>query len=130
MSNSIEVGLNSKWTRKTLALSRVQPVYLSYPTLLNYPDLIVLSMKIITPLMGRLHCSTVRVCLDLMVAWAHKYINEAIYALSTHNDMSHHATFYSVCQAIFYIITFRHKELLGTKEGQLTSQNAPVYLFS
>ncbi|KAK2185321.1 hypothetical protein NP493_240g02006 [Ridgeia piscesae] len=64
-----------------------------------------------------INISTVRVCLDLMVAWAHKYISEAIYALSTHNDMSHHATFYSVCQAIFYIITFRHKELLGTKEG-------------
>ena len=35
--------------------------------------------SIITPLMGRLCCSTARVCLDLMVAWAHKYISEAIY---------------------------------------------------
>ncbi|KAI0230182.1 RNA polymerase I-specific transcription initiation factor RRN3 [Lamellibrachia satsuma] len=61
--------------------------------------------------------STVRVCLDLMAAWAHRYITEASYTSSSNNDMSHHATFYSVCQAIFYVVTFRHKELLSTKQG-------------
>jgi RNA polymerase I-specific transcription initiation factor RRN3 len=54
-------------------------------------------------------------CLDLLVAWCHTYIKNASDTVVV--DVEHHGTFYSVCQAVFYIMVFRHKELLAGRSG-------------
>ena len=55
--------------------------------------------------------------LDVLIEWVHKYVMEAAYTTSK-ADVTHHGTFYAVCQAVFYIIVFRHKQLLGTTKGK------------
>nr|CAB3265790.1 RNA polymerase I-specific transcription initiation factor RRN3 [Phallusia mammillata] len=59
-------------------------------------------------------------CLDTMVTWCHDYVtkcadNTAFDFYSC--DIARHSAFYSVCQAVFYILVFRHKEILDTKQG-------------
>lgn len=60
--------------------------------------------------------STLKAVLDLMVAWVHKYIHHTA-DLATKAEIRAHAAFYAVCQAIFYVLAFRHKDLLETKHG-------------
>ncbi|ELT94357.1 hypothetical protein CAPTEDRAFT_221291 [Capitella teleta] len=59
--------------------------------------------------------SSVTACLDLLVAWIHNYIKNSSDSVKV--DIEHHGTFYSVCQALFYILVFRHKELLASSKG-------------
>ncbi|CAK8685021.1 unnamed protein product [Clavelina lepadiformis] len=64
--------------------------------------------------------SAVKACIDTMTTWAHRYLNECTDILSCTSyccDITRHGTFYSVCQAIFYIIVFRHKQILQSKLG-------------
>ncbi|KAF6029676.1 RRN3 [Bugula neritina] len=49
--------------------------------------------------------------ITLFCEWIHRYISTASHN-SMHNDIAHHGTFYSVVQAVFYILAFRQKEFL------------------
>ncbi len=33
-------------------------------------------------------------------------------------DVQQHGPFYSLCQALFYVFVFRHKEILGSHGGK------------
>ncbi|KAK2166884.1 hypothetical protein LSH36_34g08138 [Paralvinella palmiformis] len=60
--------------------------------------------------------STLKAVLDLMVSWVHTYIHQTA-DLATEVEIRVHSAFYAVCQAIFYVLAFRHKDLLETKDG-------------
>ncbi|NWR69588.1 RRN3 factor, partial [Centropus unirufus] len=55
---------------------------------------------------------TVKACLDLLVNWLHKYIDNQDTGANAYCDVALHAPFYSTCQAVFYTLIFRHKQLL------------------
>ncbi|XP_046335460.2 RNA polymerase I-specific transcription initiation factor RRN3-like [Haliotis rufescens] len=59
---------------------------------------------------------TLKTCMELMVEWVHRYLEE-ISAETIFADVSHHAPFYSVCQAIFYVFCFRSKDILDSEKG-------------
>lgn len=59
---------------------------------------------------------TVKNCINLLVSWIHCYIQQTADSDSK-ADVIHHGPFYSVCQSVFYIFAFRHKELLGMPDG-------------
>ncbi|XP_020632916.1 RNA polymerase I-specific transcription initiation factor RRN3-like isoform X2 [Orbicella faveolata] len=60
--------------------------------------------------------STVQTCLDLVAHWIHCYIDMND-AGCLGPDVSRYGPFYSVCQALFYMFIFRHKQLLDLEEG-------------
>ena len=74
-------------------------------------------MNISVCLCFQLSISTVKACLELLVTWVHAYIATTADTV-THADVQHHGPFYSVCQAVFYVFIFRHKEILAKKKGQ------------
>ena len=54
--------------------------------------------------------------LELMVDWGHNYTrtcNDYVMA-----DLTHHGPFYSVCQAVFYVLAFRQRELFENRKGE------------
>ena len=53
---------------------------------------------------------TVKTCLRLFSEWIHNYIN--LLESYIYPDLHRHATFYSVCQTLFYVFIFRHKQLM------------------
>uniref|UniRef100_A0A8B9SY76 RNA polymerase I-specific transcription initiation factor RRN3 n=1 Tax=Anas platyrhynchos TaxID=8839 RepID=A0A8B9SY76_ANAPL len=55
---------------------------------------------------------TVKACLDLLVNWMHKYIDNQDTGANAYCDVALHGPFYSTCQAAFYTLIFRHKQLL------------------
>ncbi|OXB57538.1 hypothetical protein ASZ78_009296 [Callipepla squamata] len=55
---------------------------------------------------------TVKACLDLLVNWLHKYIDNQDTGANAYCDVALHGPFYSACQAAFYTLIFRHKQLL------------------
>ncbi|OQV11415.1 RNA polymerase I-specific transcription initiation factor RRN3 [Hypsibius exemplaris] len=56
---------------------------------------------------------------DQMVQWIHDYIseNDALYSALDREKI--HRAFYAVCQNVFYLLTFRHREILGQQKGLL-----------
>ena len=58
-----------------------------------------------------------RSVLQDMSDWIHSYINNQDGQMNV--DMRMHTVFYSVCQALFYLLCFRHKELFRTKQSKL-----------
>lgn len=59
----------------------------------------------------------VRDMLSEMSNFVHSYIGSQESVTCVVQDTRIHGVFYSVCQAIFYIIAFRLKELVGSKRG-------------
>ncbi|XP_075035876.1 RNA polymerase I-specific transcription initiation factor RRN3 [Mixophyes fleayi] len=59
---------------------------------------------------------TVKACLDLLMNWLHSYIDNQDAGSRAFCDISVHGPFYAACQAVFYTMIFRHKQLL---EGNL-----------
>ncbi|KAM4656863.1 RNA polymerase I-specific transcription initiation factor RRN3 isoform 1-T1 [Amazona ochrocephala] len=55
---------------------------------------------------------TVKACLDLLVNWIHKYIDNQDKGANVYCDVALHGPFYSTCQVVFYTLIFRHKQLL------------------
>ncbi|XP_067859350.1 RNA polymerase I-specific transcription initiation factor RRN3 isoform X2 [Heptranchias perlo] len=55
---------------------------------------------------------TVKACLDLLVPWLHHYIDSQDAGSKAYCDVALHGSFYSACQAVFYIFIFRYKQLL------------------
>ncbi|XP_072337912.1 RNA polymerase I-specific transcription initiation factor RRN3 [Scyliorhinus torazame] len=56
---------------------------------------------------------TVKACLDLLVPWIHHYIDSQDAGTKAYCDVALHGSFYSACQAVFYIFIFRCKQLLS-----------------
>ncbi|XP_068100881.1 RNA polymerase I-specific transcription initiation factor RRN3 [Hyperolius riggenbachi] len=59
---------------------------------------------------------TVKACLDLLVNWLHGYIDNQDAGSRAFCDITFHGPFYAACQAVFYTLIFRHRQLL---EGNL-----------
>lgn len=57
-----------------------------------------------------------------MKEWIDRYIALS-YDFGVDPTPVHHGPFYSVCQALFYLFTFRHKELLDTEKGRQFCKN-------
>lgn len=66
---------------------------------------------------GFLILRTVIACFDIMCPWIHYYINSQEDTSKVVVDAHIHGAFYSVCQAVFYVVAFRHKELTDSKKG-------------
>ncbi|MGH0118761.1 UNVERIFIED_CONTAM: hypothetical protein FKN15_062223 [Acipenser sinensis] len=59
---------------------------------------------------------TVKACLDLLVPWLHQYIHSQDAGSKAFCDVSLHGPFYATCQAVFYTLVFRHRQMV---EGNL-----------
>lgn len=61
--------------------------------------------------------SVVKVTMQQIAEWIHTYIanQDAVECLNA--DIRAHAVFYSVCQALFYLVAFRHKDLVERKKN-------------
>ncbi|KAM6424420.1 RNA polymerase I-specific transcription initiation factor RRN3 isoform 1-T1 [Liasis olivaceus] len=55
---------------------------------------------------------TVKACLDLLVSWLHSYIDNHGTGSRAFCDVALHGPFYAACQAVFYVVIFRHKQIL------------------
>lgn len=51
--------------------------------------------------------------------WIHDYINTQDELGMVNSDVRVHKVFYSVCQALFYIVVFRHKDFVHKRKGEL-----------
>jgi len=56
-----------------------------------------------------------------MSTWCNNYINRVDKSVKvvTEDLLRWHAVFYSMCQALFYIISFKHQELMDSKRSKL-----------
>ncbi|XP_039630528.1 RNA polymerase I-specific transcription initiation factor RRN3 [Polypterus senegalus] len=61
---------------------------------------------------------TVKACLDLLVLWVHQYIDSQDTGSKAFCDVMLHGPFYAACQAIFYTLVFRHRQMV---DGNLRS---------
>ncbi|RXN01997.1 RNA polymerase I-specific transcription initiation factor RRN3 [Acipenser ruthenus] len=59
---------------------------------------------------------TVKACLDLLVPWLHQYIDSQDAGSKAFCDVTLHGPFYATCQAVFYTLVFRHRQMV---EGNL-----------
>ncbi|XP_065267686.1 RNA polymerase I-specific transcription initiation factor RRN3 [Emys orbicularis] len=68
---------------------------------------------------------TVKACMDLLVNWLHVYIDNQDVGTKAYCDVALHGPFYSTCQAVFYVLIFRHKQLLdgNLRKGLAYLQN-------
>ncbi|KAK2816800.1 hypothetical protein Q5P01_024991 [Channa striata] len=56
---------------------------------------------------------TVRACLDLLLSWIHRYIDDQDSSgRQVCCDINLHGPFYTACQAVFYTLIFRHTAML------------------
>lgn len=60
---------------------------------------------------------TLTASLELMVKWLHSYIDNQELSSKVNQDVNMHRPFYSLCQAIFYVIVYHYKDLLGSEKG-------------
>lgn len=90
--------------------SQVRPCAVSLPLKLKAVQMVLPFVFMI------IHCvpnSTVQACLDLLLSWIHRYIDEQDSSdKQVCCDVSLHGPFYTACQAVFYTLIFRHRALL------------------
>ncbi|XP_074030312.1 RNA polymerase I-specific transcription initiation factor RRN3 homolog Tif-IA [Leptinotarsa decemlineata] len=55
--------------------------------------------------------------LQQLAEWIHSYISTQDGLECVNSDLRVHQVFYSVCQALFYIVSFRHKDLVKSKKS-------------
>lgn len=53
-----------------------------------------------------------------MADWIHSYISAQDELGPINNDVRIHRVFYSMCQALFYVIAFRHKDFVYSKRSK------------
>lgn len=53
-----------------------------------------------------------------MAEWIHTYNSNQDGLECVNSDVRVHSVFYSVCQALFYIVSFRHKALVKSKKSK------------
>lgn len=56
--------------------------------------------------------------LQQMADWIHAYISNQDGLECVNSDVRVHSVFYAVCQGLFYVIAFRHHDLLSTKKSK------------
>lgn len=58
-----------------------------------------------------------------MSSWCINFINRVDKSVKvvTEDLLRWHAVFYSVCQSLFYIISFKHQDLMDSKRSKLSS---------
>ena len=61
--------------------------------------------------------STVKTTVKMMTDWLHDYVNQSG-SDSLHADLAHHAPFYAVCQAVFYVFSFQNQQLVEHHKGE------------
>ncbi|XP_053550517.1 RNA polymerase I-specific transcription initiation factor RRN3 [Bombina bombina] len=68
---------------------------------------------------------TVKACLDLLVNWLHCYIDNQDAGSRAYCNVTFHGPFYAACQAVFYTLIFRHKQILdgNLRKGLAYLQN-------
>lgn len=59
-----------------------------------------------------------------MSLWCNSYIKEVDKLVTVVNEdlLRQHAVFYSMCQALFYIISFRHQDLTDNTQSKFFHQ--------
>lgn len=63
--------------------------------------------------------------------WIHSYIGAQDGLECVNSDLRVHTVFFMVCQALFYIVSFRHKDLVNTKKSIFLQKRFTVfYLFN
>lgn len=62
---------------------------------------------------------TLKSVLQQLTNWIHTYISTQDGLECVNSDLRTHSVFYSMCQALFYTVTFRHKELVKNKKGMI-----------
>lgn len=55
-----------------------------------------------------------------MNAWILNYIASQDGLECVNSDVRVHTVFYAVCQALFYVIAFRHKDLVNSKSSKVS----------
>lgn len=55
--------------------------------------------------------------LELMGKWLHAYIDNQELSSKVKVDLDIHRPFYTLCQAMFYVIVYHYKDLLGSDQG-------------
>lgn len=72
-----------------------------------------------------------KACLELLVSWLHKYIDNQGTGPKAFCDVALHGPFYAACQAVFYVVIFNHKQILdgNLKKGEYdtASRQLPVW---
>lgn len=58
-----------------------------------------------------------------MSTWIHSYIAAQDSLECANSDIRIHTVFYAICQALFYVIAFRHKDLVSTKKNLVLLQS-------
>lgn len=58
--------------------------------------------------------NTIIASMQLMITWLHNYIDK-IDASKSYANIDLHRTFYALCQTIFYVFIFRHRELCASQ---------------
>lgn len=61
--------------------------------------------------------SVVKDLLTLMCNWLHGYMGNLTGSSKNLPDSNYHGTFYAISQVVFYVIAFRHKEIVELKDG-------------
>lgn len=60
--------------------------------------------------------------LKQMADWIHSYISAQDGVESVNADVRIHSVFYSICQALFYLMVFRHSELVAKKKSNFPNR--------
>lgn len=64
--------------------------------------------------------STVCASLSLLCQWAHAYVsslNDGGFGYQPQHDVRRHGTFYAVCQTVFYVFAFHHRNIVEGEKG-------------
>ncbi|XP_069704959.1 RNA polymerase I-specific transcription initiation factor RRN3 isoform X2 [Periplaneta americana] len=67
--------------------------------------------------------SMLKTSLAEMSVWIHSYICNQDGLESAKLDVRIHAVFYTICQALFYVIAFRHSDLIDSKKNLMFLQS-------
>ncbi|KAJ4439228.1 hypothetical protein ANN_07348 [Periplaneta americana] len=70
--------------------------------------------------------SMLKTSLAEMSVWIHSYICNQDGLESAKLDVRIHAVFYTICQALFYVIAFRHSDLIDSKKMALLLQQTEL----
>nr|CAD7400333.1 unnamed protein product [Timema poppensis] len=70
----------------------------------------------VPPVIRQAAASVLKFTLAEMAAWIHKYIQSQDSLECANSDIRVHTVFYSVCQALFYVVAFRHGDLVQSKK--------------
>lgn len=70
-----------------------------------------------------INVSMLKASLAEMSAWIHSYICSQDGVEGVNLDVRIHAVFYTICQALFYVIAFRHSDLVHSKKDLMFLQS-------